>query len=90
MQLQGIVFQVLRFSPTHSRSAKKLTSAIRQAQPLPPSSSGDEMGYYNEKLLQYAHFIHCLGLLERLLLNKKGRDLFPVKVPDRKGMTIET
>lgn len=85
LQLQGLVSQVLKFSPAQSRSAKKLTSAIRQAQTLPPSSIGDEMGYYNEKLLQYSHFIHCLGMLERLLLNKKGRDLFPVKIPDRKG-----
>jgi len=43
------------------------------------------MGHYNEKMLQYAHFVHSLSMLERLLLSKKGRDLFPVKIPGRKG-----
>jgi hypothetical protein len=43
------------------------------------------MGFYNEKMLQYAHFVHSLSMLERLLLYKRGRDLFPVKIPGRKG-----
>ena len=86
VQLQGITLQVLKFNPNRSHSAKKLTTAIRQAQKIPDSSSNADLGYYNERMLQYAHFIHSVNMLERLLLYKKGRDLFPVKIPGRDGV----
>ena len=38
-----------------------------------------ETGFYNERVLDYLHFVFCLCLLERLLLTRKGRELFPVK-----------
>ena len=77
---------MLKFSPSHSRAAKKLAKGIRQVHGnIASSDSSAEMGYYNEKMLQYAHFVHSLSMLERLLLNKRGRDLFPVKIPGRKG-----
>lgn len=79
---------MLKFASTNSHRAKKLSSAMRQAQALPPSESSEDMGYYNEKMLQYCHWVQCLSMLERLLLNKKGRDLFPVKLPDMKGQRL--
>lgn len=30
-------------------------------------------------------FTHCISMLERLLLHKSGRQLFPVQVDDRTG-----
>ena len=42
-------------------------------------AAGTEAGFYNEGLLEYLHFVFCLCLLERLLLTRKGRELFPVK-----------
>jgi hypothetical protein len=42
-------------------------------------AAGTEAGFYNERLLEYLHFVFCLCLLERLLLTRKGRELFPVK-----------
>lgn len=41
-------------------------------------AAGTEAGFYNEKLLDYLHFVFCLCLVERLLLTRKGRELFPV------------
>ena len=40
-------------------------------------------GYYNEHALHYVHFVHSLCLLERLLLYKGGRQLFPLNIPGR-------
>ena len=42
-------------------------------------AAGAEAGFYNERLLDYLHFVFCLCLLEGLLLTRKGRELFPVK-----------
>ena len=55
-----------------------------------PTTPMDEEGdYYNEKMLQYVHFVHCVSMLERLLLHKKGRELFPVELPGRNGGSVE-
>ena len=86
---------MLKFNPVRSRSAKNLTDAIKCSQDSVPSSTSpttpmDEEGdYYNEKMLQYVHFVHCVSMLERLLLHKKGRELFPVELPGRNGGSVE-
>lgn len=90
-----MIQQVLKFNPVRSRSARKLTDAIKQSQHSAPSSNSqttppnapvdEETGYYNEKMLQYVHFVHCVSMLERLLLHKRGRELFPVELPGRRG-----
>ena len=39
------------------------------------------------EFVYYICNVHTNCMLERLLLNKKGRDLFPVRVPERKGQS---
>ena len=51
-------------------------------------AAGTEAGFYNERLLEYLHFIFSLCLLERLLLTRKGRELFPVKTKAGKYIII--
>ena len=62
---------VQTISHSHSR-AQRHYDALKHA-------GGTEAGFYNERVLDYLHFIFCLCLLERLLLTRKGRELFPVK-----------
>ena len=69
-----MVAHVLRFEVqviSRSRS-RRHCEALKHA-------AGTEAGFYNERLLEYLHFVFCLCLLERLLLTRKGRELFPVK-----------
>ena len=84
--MQGLVTQVLKFSPAFTSNAG--SSEASHVSIISGSDSSAEMGYYNSKMLQYVHFIQSLSMLERLLLSKKGRDLFPVKVPGRKGLYV--
>ena len=73
-QLEGVVAHVLRFEvhPGLSQSrSRRHCEALKLA-------AGTEAGFYNERLLEYLHFVFCLCLLERLLLTRKGRELFPV------------
>ena len=44
--------------------------------------------FYNEKTLEFIHFVHSLCLLERVLLYQGGRDLFPVTTPENGGQSV--
>ena len=73
-QLQGVVAHLMKLQvQTLTRSqSRRHCDALKLA-------AGTEAGFYNEKVLEYLHFVYCLCLLERLLLTRKGRELFPVK-----------
>ena len=96
-QLQGMLLHVLKFNPVCSRNAKnffsggilesKDNSVSSSSHPSSsPLATSEDVGHYNEKTLQYAHFVQCTSMLERLLLYKQGRELFPVKIPGRSGV----
>ncbi|XP_063299536.1 protein broad-minded isoform X1 [Pelobates fuscus] len=40
--------------------------------------------FYNRRELHYLYFVHSLSLLGRLLIYKHGRELFPIKVKNKK------
>ena len=75
IQLQGVVSQVMSFK---AKSLNKLSKQVSCGRFRHTSES--DYGYYNERILCYAHFVHSLSLLERLLLCEGGRDLFPVQL----------
>lgn len=50
-------------------------------------SGSAQWGLYSGLELEYALFVHSLCLLGKVLLYKKGRELFPIKVKKRKGTT---
>ena len=54
---------------------------------LKHSAEGTEC-VYNEKTLDYAHFVHCVSVLERLLLYREGREMFPVTLRDGKSQSL--
>ena len=47
--------------------------------------SGDEQVVYTDKTLEFAKFTHHLSLLEKLLLYKEGRRMFPVTIKKTNG-----
>ncbi len=40
---------------------------------------------YSGHDLHYTHFVHCLSILERVVLYSDGRGLFPLHIPGREG-----
>ena len=43
---------------------------------------------YSESDLQYLYFTHSLYMLSSLLCYQQGRDFFPIKAPEKKGMYV--
>ena len=48
---------------------------------------GDEQ-VYTDKTLEFAKFTHHLSLLEKLLLYKEGRRMFPVTIKKTNGEVL--
>lgn len=44
--------------------------------------------FYSRKELHYLYFVHSLSLLGRLLIYKHGRNLFPIKLKNRKAVSL--
>lgn len=58
---------------------------MSHAVPCPVSSGSAQRSCYSAKELEYAHFVHSLCVLGRLLMYTNGRKLFPIKVRKRRG-----
>ncbi|XP_068087481.1 protein broad-minded isoform X2 [Hyperolius riggenbachi] len=55
------------------------------SQPYPGTK---QKALYSRKELHYLYFVHSLSLLGRLLIYKQGRSLFPIKLKNRKAVTL--
>uniref|UniRef100_A0A8C5DMF2 Protein broad-minded n=1 Tax=Gouania willdenowi TaxID=441366 RepID=A0A8C5DMF2_GOUWI len=53
-------------------------------------SESEQRGVYSGRELEYAHFVHSLSLLGKVIVYKHGRKLFPVRVKKHKGNTPPT
>nr|DBA26619.1 TPA: hypothetical protein GDO54_010859 [Pyxicephalus adspersus] len=64
-----------------SQSGVDENTKTASSQPYPGSK---QKTFYSRKELHYLYFVHSLSLLGRLLIYKHGRNLFPVKLKNRK------
>ncbi|XP_044866040.1 protein broad-minded isoform X2 [Mauremys mutica] len=66
-------------------SCESAVDATSRVNVLPQQySSNNQKTFYSGKELQYIYFVHSLCLLGRLLIYKQGRNLFPIRLENRK------
>ncbi|XP_064610719.1 protein broad-minded-like isoform X2 [Liolophura sinensis] len=79
--LENAVRHCLRYCSSRRCSSDRMSDTSENA-PWTSSLTGQRMVYTGAEL-EYAYFIHSVHFLGSLLSYTRGRDFFPVKLPDR-------